>query len=237
MENLNRKILVIEDDSSVCAFINKGLSENNFEVTVALNGRHGYELALSKKFDLIILDIMLPEMNGIEICLEIRKQDKHTPILFLTALGSSENISLGLNSGGDDYLSKPFKFIELTARINSLLRRSSIQQNTSNSEEIYTFLNLTLNNHKKTAQRNGLDLNLTSTEYRLLLTFMKAPQKVFSREELLDKVWGVNYEIGTNVVDVYVNYLRKKTEKKSNSRLLQTVIGMGYVLKENDNSN
>jgi len=236
MGNLNKKILVIEDDASVCAFINKGLSENNFEVTVALNGKLGYELSLKTNYNLIILDIMLPEMNGIEICLKIREKDKHTPILFLTALGSSENISLGLNSGGDDYLAKPFKFIELTARINSLLRRSSISQQTELTDEIYTFQDITVNNRHKTAQRNGVDLGLTSTEYRLLLTFIKSPQKVFSREELLEKVWGVNYEIGTNVVDVYVNYLRKKTEKRNNNRLIQTVIGMGYVLKENDYS-
>ncbi|NBP68608.1 MAG: DNA-binding response regulator, partial [Cytophagia bacterium] len=164
--------------------------------------------------------------------------NKQVPILFLTALGSSEHIVTGLNSEADDYLVKPFKFIELLARVKSLLRRTDQQTSnaptTENTEEIYQFDNLVLNEYTKTVKRDEKIISLTSTEYRLLLLFLKNPKRVFSRMEILETVWGVDFDMGTNVVDVYVNYLRKKIDKDQQKKLLHTVIGMGYVLKDAD---
>ncbi|MBD8082965.1 response regulator transcription factor [Chryseobacterium caseinilyticum] len=233
-----KKIILIEDETSVVSFIKKGLQENGYEISVAFDGLTGAKLVKENDFDLVILDIMLPEMNGLEVCKEIRKTNKHVPILFLTALGTSENIVLGLESGGDDYLVKPFKFIELVARIKSLLRRSN-KGSSSDSEEddvqnghIYQFSDLSLNDYTKKVVRAGEEVSLTSTEFKLLLYFLNNPEKVISRAEILDAVWGVNYEMGTNVVDVYVNYLRKKVDTQEDNKLIHTVIGMGYVLKK-----
>ncbi|RNL82726.1 DNA-binding response regulator [Sinomicrobium pectinilyticum] len=230
-----KKILLVEDDSKVCSFINRGLTEEGCEMTVAMTGKQGLEWAQSATFDLLILDIMLPDLNGLDICKKVRQNNQHIPILFLTALGSAENIALGLDSGADDYLVKPFKFIELIARIKSLLRRSENYESRFVKEEaIYRFADILVNDTTKTVTRNKEDINLTSTEYRLLLMFLKNPFRVLSRTDILEHVWGVNFDIGTNVVDVYVNYLRKKLEKNSKPRVIHTIIGMGYVLKEND---
>ncbi len=233
-----KKIILIEDETGVVSFIKKGLQENGYEVSVAFDGKMGIQLVQSNDFDLVILDIMLPEMNGLDVCKEIRKTNSHVPILFLTALGTSENIVLGLESGGDDYLVKPFKFIELVARIKSLLRRSNngntpeITEPEADQEYIYQFSDLILNDYTKKVTRSGEEISLTSTEYKLLLYFLNNPEKVISRPEILDAVWGVNYELGTNVVDVYVNYLRKKLDQQEDNKLIHTVIGMGYVLKK-----
>lgn len=235
---LMKKIILIEDETSVVSFIKKGLQESGYEVSVAFDGKTGVQLVRSNDFDLVILDIMLPEMNGLDVCKEIRKTNQLVPILFLTALGTSENIVLGLESGGDDYLVKPFKFIELVARIKSLLRRSTngttteIEEPEAGKEHVYQFSDLILNDYTKKVTRNGEEISLTSTEYKLLLYFLNNPEKVISRAEILDAVWGVNYELGTNVVDVYVNYLRKKLDNQEDNKLIHTVIGMGYVLKK-----
>ncbi|MGH1518465.1 response regulator transcription factor [Chryseobacterium sp. JK1] len=234
-----KKIILIEDETSVVSFIKKGLQESGYEVSVAFDGRTGVQLVQGNDFDLVILDIMLPEMNGLDVCKEIRKTNQSVPILFLTALGTSENIVLGLESGGDDYLVKPFKFIELVARVKSLLRRShnngpqeSVEPESSN-DDVLQFSDLTVNDYTKKVTRGGEDISLTSTEYKLLMYFLNNPEKVISRAEILDAVWGVNYELGTNVVDVYVNYLRKKLDSQDDNKLIHTVIGMGYVLKKN----
>jgi len=231
------RIILIEDETSVVSFIKKGLQESGYEVSVAFDGKTGVQLVQSNDFDLVILDIMLPEMNGLDVCKEIRKTNKHVPILFLTALGTSENIVLGLESGGDDYLVKPFKFIELVARVKSLLRRSNnnipeITEPEVDNEHVFQFSDLILNDYTKKVTRAGEEISLTSTEYKLLLYFLNNPEKVISRAEILDAVWGVNYELGTNVVDVYVNYLRKKLDHQDDNKLIHTVIGMGYVLKK-----
>jgi two-component system copper resistance phosphate regulon response regulator CusR len=233
-----KKIILIEDETSVVSFIKKGLQEKGYEISVAFDGRTGVQLVEANDFDLVILDIMLPEMNGLDVCKEIRKTNKNVPILFLTALGTSENIVLGLENGGDDYLVKPFKFIELVARVKSLLRRSTQNGSQENSEEeaddeyMYRFSDLVVNDYTKKVTRGGEEVSLTSTEYKLLIYFINNPEKVISRAEILDAVWGVNYELGTNVVDVYVNYLRKKLDHKDDHKLIHTVIGMGYVLKK-----
>lgn len=231
-----KKIILIEDESSVVSFIKKGLQELEYEISVALDGNTGIKMVESNDFDMIILDIMLPDINGLEVCREIRKKNKTVPILFLTALDSSENIVMGLESGGDDYLVKPFKFIELVARIKSLLRRSGhisgSESDVEDDENIYQFEDLTVNDYTKKVTRNGTEISLTSTEYKLLLYFLNNPAKVISRPEILEAVWGVNYELGTNVVDVYVNYLRKKLDSHDDNKIIHTVIGMGYVLKK-----
>lgn len=229
-----KKILLVEDDSHVCSFINKGLSEEGYQISIAMDGQQGLDMATSNNYDLLILDIMLPSVNGLEMCKKIREENPKIPILFLTALGNAENIVLGLESGADDYLAKPFKFIELLARVRTLIRRTDYQDTAPDKEgHIYRFADLELNDKSKEVFRDGVPISLTSTEYRLLLMFMTHPRRVLSRVEILDKVWGVNFDMGTNVVDVYVNYLRKKTEKYGNGKLIHTVIGMGYVLKEN----
>jgi two-component system, OmpR family, copper resistance phosphate regulon response regulator CusR len=237
-----KKILLIEDETGVASFIKKGLSEKGLDVSVAIDGNTGLSMALSHHFDLIILDIMLPGMNGVEVCRNIRKHNKQVAILFLTALGTSENIVTGFNSEADDYLVKPFKFVELLARIKSLLRRTERNPAGSgvvtNTEEIYQFADLSLHEYTKVVKRGEKTISLTSTEYRLLLLFLKNPKKVLSRMDILEKVWGVNFDMGTNVVDVYVNYLRKKIDKDQQAKLIHTVIGMGYVLKEaNEDTN
>lgn len=228
-----KRILLIEDESSVVSFIKKGLTEEGYEVSVALHGEQGIQMALDYDYHLIILDIMLPGKNGLDICKEIRNQNKRVAILFLTALGTAENIVIGLETGADDYLVKPFKFIELLARIKSLLRRTdSLHVPKQDEAYTYRFADLTLNDFTKTVTRDDRPVPLTSTEYRLLLMFLKNQRRVLSRMEILEQVWGINFDMGTNVVDVYVNYLRKKIEMNNAARLLHTVIGMGYVLKE-----
>ncbi|WP_073308378.1 response regulator transcription factor [Flavobacterium terrae] len=233
-----KKILLVEDEAHVVSFIKKGLSEEGFEVSVAFDGKTGLQLALENNFDIIILDIMLPEMNGLEVCKNIRLRNQIVPILFLTALGTSENIVLGLENGADDYLVKPFKFIELIARIKTLLRRTtrmtnSNKDNSNNQENLFTFNDLKINDYTKTVTLANEEVSLTTTEYKLLLFFLKNKNKVLSRMDILEAVWGVDYDLGTNVVDVYVNYLRKKVDIKPDYKIIQTVIGMGYVLREN----
>ncbi|MDI9256044.1 MULTISPECIES: response regulator transcription factor [Flavobacterium] len=233
-----KKILLVEDEAHVVSFIKKGLSEEGFEVSVAFDGKTGLQLALENTFDIIILDIMLPDVNGLDVCKAIRRENQEVPILFLTALGTSENIVLGLENGADDYLVKPFKFIELVARIKTLLRRSkgSSKESETAGREKYTFTfgDLVIDDYTKTVHRAGEEISLTSTEYKLLFFFMKNKNKVLSRQNILEAVWGVDYDLGTNVVDVYVNYLRKKIDGKSEGKIIQTVIGMGYVLRETE---
>lgn len=229
-----KKILLVEDDVNVCSFINRGLTEEGFNVSIAMDGQTGLQMVRQGNYDILILDIMLPTINGLEVCRQVRAEQKDIPILMLTALGSTENVVIGLDTGADDYLVKPFKLIELLARIRTLLRRSETFGAPVKDETVYRFSDLELNDERKTVSRAGKELSLTSTEYRLLLLFMKNPMKVLSRKEMLDEVWGINFDIGTNVVDVYVNYLRKKLDVIGAEKLIHTVIGMGYVLKESE---
>jgi DNA-binding response OmpR family regulator len=229
-----KKILLIEDEVNLVSFIKKGLTEENFDISVALNGEDGLAMISNSHFDLILLDIMLPDVNGIDICKQLRKNDIHTPILFLTALNTADNIALGLNVGGDDYLVKPFKFIELIARINAIIRRSPVGTTTQKieSKNIFQVADLVIDDDAKSVQRNGDTLSLTATEYRLLMVLLKNKGRVLSRIDLLESVWDINFNLETNVVDVYINYLRKKIDVKYEPKLIRTVVGMGYVLKE-----
>jgi two-component system, OmpR family, copper resistance phosphate regulon response regulator CusR len=229
-----KKILLVEDEVSVVDFIQKGLTEFDFEVSVAFDGKSALKMAQESQFDLFILDIMLPDLNGIEVCKQLREQNISSPILFLSALGTSENIALGLNMGADDYLIKPFKFIELNARINALLRRTnqvnSDQEKTS--KNIFKIGDLIIDDDSKTVDKNGEQINLTATEYRLLFVLIKNKGKVLSRIDLLEKVWDINFNLGSNVVDVYINYLRNKIDSNDENKLIHTIVGMGYMLKE-----
>lgn len=226
-------ILLVEDETSVVHFIKKGLTEANYEVSIAFDGQTALQMAARSNFSLYILDIMLPDINGIELCKTLRQQGVMSPILFLTALGTSENIALGLNIGADDYLVKPFKFIELHARINALLRRASQADTIAGTEnDIYFIADLQVNDTTKTVTRNEQVISLTATEYRLLLSLIKNKGKVLSRVQLLEEAWDINFNLGTNVVDVYINYLRKKIDAGAENKLIHTVVGMGYVLKE-----
>ncbi|HLO45796.1 MAG TPA: response regulator transcription factor [Leadbetterella sp.] len=225
-----KKILLVEDDPHVCAIVKKGLEEESFEVEEAHDGEKGYYMANANTYDLVILDIMLPKMTGLELCQKIRSTS-NVPILLLTALGTAENVAMGLNQGADDYLVKPFKFIELIARINSLLRRSTLTTPES-AKLIFKYSVIEINDTSKVVTVSGREVQLTSTEYKLLLLLLKMPNKVFSRQEILEEVWGINFDLGTNVVDVYVNYLRKKLDKQNCPKIIQTVVGMGYVMRE-----
>ncbi|WP_437921960.1 response regulator transcription factor [Sphingobacterium sp. LRF_L2] len=232
-----RQILLVEDEKNVAEVIIQGLEEDGYVVLHATKYDDALYKLQSNAIDLAILDVLLPEVNGLDICKNFRSLGyTDLPILMVTALGSPENVVLGLDSGADDYLSKPFKLIELKARVRTLIRRKQeiARQVQATEKRKFSYKFLEIDDYKKVAYANGQELNLTSTEYRLLLLFIQAPQKVFERSELLDKVWGINFDIGSNVVDVYVNYLRKKIEKVTPLKAIHTVIGMGYVLKMED---
>lgn len=223
------KVLLVEDEPNVAGVINRGLTENGYSVSVAPDGNLGCQMALNYEFDVIILDIMLPGISGMEICRQLRQARINSPILFLTALGTTENIVAGLDAGGDDYLVKPFKFAELEARIKSLARRKNMA--VADEEEKSYLEDVVVDLKSKTVSCGGKPVVLTSTEFRLLEFFLRNKNRVVSRMEILEKVWGVDFNMGTNVVDVYVNYLRKKLGIHTGKKLIQTVVGMGYMLK------
>jgi two-component system copper resistance phosphate regulon response regulator CusR len=225
-------VLLVEDEPNVVSVIKRGLAEHGFDVSVAINGLTGLEMALGHRFDIIILDVMLPQLDGIQVCRKIREQDQQVPILMLTALDTTENIVTGLDSGADDYLAKPFQMMELAARLKTLLRRRG--NNATPPAKLFTIGGLVLNAEAKTVSLDNQPVNLTSTEYRLLEYFIKNQKKVLSRIQILENVWDINFNLGTNVVDVYINYLRKKLDKQSPARFIQTVFGMGYMMKDDN---
>ncbi|MEQ8628596.1 response regulator transcription factor [Ekhidna sp.] len=225
------KVLLVEDEPGVAAFIKKGLEEESYQVQVAYDGHLAIQLLSGNQYDLIILDLILPGMNGIEICKKIRSSSlTNAPILMLTALNSTENIITGLDSGADDYLPKPFKLKELHARLRALLRRSNKSENSS-LRDVLEIEDLKLDRATKIAIRDNKEIKLTSTEYRLLEYLMKNQGRILSRVDILDNVWDINFDMGTNVVDVYINYLRNKIEKGFKSKLIHTAIGMGYIMR------
>jgi len=221
-------ILLVEDDPNIANMISKGLSEAGYTVSVAPDGNMGFQMATNHPYDLYIIDIMLPGINGLALCQMLRKAKYNNPILLLTALGTTDNVTTGLDAGADDYLVKPFKFAELLARLRALKRR---QTGNFAEENKLTLADLVLDLDARTVKRGNTEISLTSTEYRMLEYFMKNQRKVISRMDLLENVWGVDFNMATNVVDVYVNYLRKKIDRDFDSKLLHTVIGMGYIMK------
>jgi len=231
------KVLLVEDTPDLVSIILRGLTEEGMEVSVAGDGNTALDMAFKYDFEVIILDIMLPGINGIQVCKEIRKKNENIAIIMLTALGSTENIVTGLESGADDYLLKPFKLMELSARIRTLVRRS---RTTAVPQEKVSIADLEVNMSSKTVSRSGRSISLTATEYRLLEYLMKNQNRVLSRIQILENVWDIDFNMGTNVVDVYINYVRKKIETPDAGKLIHTVFGMGYILKEdliNEDSN
>jgi len=222
-------LLVVEDEPNVVSVISRGLTDEGFTVSIAPDGLIGKQMAIENNFDLIILDIMLPGINGLELCKIIKENKPGTPVIMLTALGTTENVVNGLDNGADDYLVKPFKFAELFARIRMLLRR---YHGSVSLDQIISIADLQINLSAKTVTRNQTEVILTATEYRLLEYMSKNKGKILSRIDILENVWDIDFNLGTNVVDVYVNYLRKKIDKNSNQKLIHTSVGLGYVLKE-----
>jgi DNA-binding response OmpR family regulator len=222
------KILLIEDEPKLVSIIQRDLGIEGHEISVALDGITGLDMAMKMEFQLIILDIMLPGINGIEICRNLRNANQTAPILMLTALGTTENIVIGLDSGADDYMVKPFSLDELHARIRMLTRR---KVNISGPANLLQIADLIVNTSEKSVKRANKVIELTATEYRLLEFLIKNKNNMLSRIEILEHVWNIDFNMGTNVVDVYINYLRKKLDKNFDVKLIHTVIGMGYILK------
>ncbi|NUM50687.1 MAG: response regulator transcription factor [Flavobacteriales bacterium] len=230
----NLKILIVEDESRVLQFIKQGLEENGFEVDFAYDGECGRKLALSKKYDVIILDIIIPQLNGIELCKKIREIDSATKILMLTALGTLNDKLEGFEAGADDYLVKPFDFPELLARIKSLIKRATqTTDDSKNTDHIIRVADMELNTHTKRVKRGGEEIRLTAKEYALLELLALNKNRVLSKAEIAEKIWNITFDSGTNVIEVYINFLRKKIDTDSSIKLLHTLVGMGYTLKDN----
>lgn len=222
------KIILVEDEINIASFIERGLREFGHEVSVVYDGNAGWELLQNESFDLLILDIIMPGMNGLELCRMYRQRfGYHSPVVMLTALGTTDDIVKGLDAGADDYQVKPFSFQELEARIKALLRRSKevpVQQLVCGD----LILDCTL----RRARRGNMDIDLTVKEYRLLEYFLLHQRAVLSRLTLLRDVWDKNFDTNTNVVDVYVNYLRAKIDKGFEDKLIHTVVGVGYMMTD-----
>lgn len=225
------QILVIEDEQRVAELIQKGLTELGFQVTLAYDGEMGKKLALSKVFDLILMDLILPKINGIDLCKEIRLNFPNIPIIMLTALGTTDDKVEGFDAGANDYLVKPFDFRELHARIRALIKRNPASNNTFSQGFILRFADLEMNLETKLVQRNNEPVNLTPKEFRLLEYMMRNSERVLSRTEIAEKVWDT-FDSGTNFIDVYINYLRKKIDKNHAVKLIHTKPGMGFIFKE-----
>ncbi|MGQ2985016.1 response regulator transcription factor [Flavobacterium sp.] len=222
-------VLLIEDDKRISDFVIKGLEENNFTVHLAQTGEIARELVKDHSWDVILIDVMLPGLDGIQLTQMIRYKKNHTPILMLSALSDPEDKINALDSGADDYLVKPFHFKELISRINALTRRTKF--NFSGTEAIYTCGSLAINIAEHRVTRSGEAADLSPREYKLFLYLMENKGTVLTRTQILAAVWGINYDNNTNVVDVYISYLRNKLETDTN-KYIHTVKGTGYMLKE-----
>ena len=223
------KILVVEDEPKLASFVKKGLEEQSCEVDVAFDGQIGRTLALSNNYDVIVLDINLPRINGLDLAQALRYEQVKTPILMLTAMGSVDDKLAGFEAGADDYLVKPFEFRELMARLRALYKRGS---DTSAQVSTLKVADLELDLNEKVARRGDKRVELTAKEFGLLEYLMRNRGRVVSRVDIAEKVWDIHFDTGTNVIDVYVNFLRKKIDKDFPTKLIHTVIGMGYMLKD-----
>ena len=220
-----KKILIIEDESSISDFVKLELEYEGYQVSIKEDGREGLTEALENDYDLIILDIMLPSMNGFEICRRL-KREKNTPIIMLSAKDSVTDKVNGLQIGADDYIPKPFAIEELLARINAIFRRVDSLDN-----HIVKFKDLVINRNSRTVSRNDKEINLTNKEYELLMILIDNKDKVVTRDELLEKIWGYEYEPETNVTDVYVRYLRSKLNNENKEEYIQTIRSVGYIMR------
>jgi two-component system, OmpR family, copper resistance phosphate regulon response regulator CusR len=223
------KILLVEDEPKTLQYIKKGLEENAYEVDTAMDGKKGKQLALSNSYNLIITDVILPILDGKDLCRQLREAKIETPILMLTALGTTDEIVSGFEVGADDYLVKPFEFKELLARIKALIKR---QTKLLSGDTVLSVGDLQLDVNRRTVTRGEKHIELTAKEFALLEYFLHHPGKVISRAELARNIWKVDFDTGTNMVEVYVNYLRKKIDRDFEKKLIHTQFGMGYVLKE-----
>lgn len=224
------KILVIEDEKRVADLLKIGLEENGYQVLVAYDGEMGWRLFQSNDFQLIISDIILPKLNGFELCQKIRKADEEIPILMLTALGTADDKLEGFDMGADDYMVKPFDFRELLARVRVLLKRRAVAKVDVVKEISYADLYINLERQEVT--RNGEPIKLSPKEYSLLVYLVENAEKVVSRVEIAEKVWNTHFDTGTNFIDVYINYLRKKMDKNFEVKLIHTKPGVGFILTD-----
>lgn len=229
------KVLLIEDEISVVSLIQRGLRDehNELDISVAMDGLTGLKMAGMNQFDLIILDVMLPGMDGLEVCRNIRLTDPDVPIIILSALNQTEDIVAAFNHDADEYLTKPFKIDELRARVYRKSRKSGTVRTTP--ANILSISDLVLDKDSKAVTRAGKVIVLTATEYRLLEYLMQHMNRIITRVDILEEVWGMDFNLSTNVVDVYLNYLRKKIDKTFTPKLIHTVIGMGYVMRVQEN--
>jgi DNA-binding response OmpR family regulator len=223
------KILIVEDEPKVAAFIKKGLDENEFTSDIAYDRLIGKAMALTNQYDLIVLDLNLPQINGFQLCKIIRENNSKIPILILTAFGGIDAKTDGFESGADDYLLKPFEVRELILRIRALLRRATDPPGIS---QIYKIADLELHTDEMIVIRGGKTIPLSTKEYRLLEYMLLNKDKVLGRLAITDNVWGIHFDTGTNVVDVYMNFLRKKIDNDFNPKLIHTKIGMGYIFSD-----
>jgi two-component system, OmpR family, copper resistance phosphate regulon response regulator CusR len=223
------KILIVEDEPKVASFIKKGLEENHYDTDIVYDGRNAAKLAAQCKYDLYIVDIIIPFVNGLDLCRHLKKNRPNVPVLMLTALGTTEDKLLGFDAGANDYLVKPFEFRELLARVKVLIKNTNLQHDSVN-RLVVADLELDLDN--KVARRGCRTIELTAKEFLLLEYFMRNCGRVLSRNDIAEKVWEVSFDFGTNVVDVYVNFLRKKLEKGFDKKLIHTRVGLGYIFKE-----
>jgi two-component system copper resistance phosphate regulon response regulator CusR len=223
------RILVVEDERKVASFIRKGLEEQSYAVDVAYDGKFGEELAVQNDYDLILLDVLLPKQDGVVTCQKIRNKKIDSPILMLTAIGDMEAKVHGLDSGADDYMTKPFHFEELLARVRALLRRKSHDKSV-----ILQVDGLVCDLVTRKVERDGKPIRLTSREFALLEYMMRNKGKTLSRTQIAQHVWNVSFDMESNVIDVYVKLLRQKVDKDFKRQLIHTVVGIGYVLKDED---
>ncbi|MDH7568320.1 MAG: response regulator transcription factor [Armatimonadota bacterium] len=223
------RILLIEDEKKVASFVQRGLQEERFQVDVAYDGRTGSTMAVSEPYDVIVLDIQLPEMDGLQVLRYVREHSITAPVLMLTVRDSVEDKVKALDAGADDYLTKPFVFAELLARVRALLRRGPHR----NGDDRLEAFGVTLDLRTHQVKRNGHTIDLTAKEYALLELFLRHPNQVLTRTMIAEQIWGYNFDSFTNVIDVYVNYLRKKLDAHG-ERLIHTVRGVGYVLRREE---
>lgn len=223
-------ILIIEDEPRVASLLMNGLEENGYQTMVVYDGLMGLRLFQTHTFDLVISDIVLPKMDGFELAKEIRKTNPHIPILMLTALGSTNDKLDGFDAGADDYMVKPFDFRELNARIKVLLKRVAGNAQELPQELVYADLRIDL--QRKDVERNSISIKLSPKEYNLLLYMVENAERVLSRVEIAEKVWNTHFDTGTNFIDVYINYLRKKIDRDFEPKLIHTKAGMGFILTD-----